>query len=187
MTYPVKGLVVTHESHLDHVPYRVIRYVLEQGKDLVPDKVLPFDLELPAWFQPVTRALVGPACGDPVVTDEDAYYAFRPTRTYKSRLTLREPVETRIVRAICVPVAQEDQVLLVLKTVYGIAQEGEQVAPMEPGDPKLPEEGKAAAEQFWSEHALCEPRGACHWCGCVYVPHQDAPGEWERCLECGGC
>jgi hypothetical protein len=186
MSYHVKGLVVTHESHLDHVPYRVIRHVLEQGKDLTSDTVLPFDCELPAWFQPVTRALVGPACGDPVVTEDEVYYAYRPGRNVKSRLILREPVETMLVRGICVPVTQEGQTLLVLKTVYGIAQKGEQVAPMEPGDTKLLKKDEPASKQFWHTHALCEPAGACGYCHCVWDPIQNTPGDWDRCSQCQG-
>jgi hypothetical protein len=182
MPYYVKGLVVTHESHLDHVPYRVIRYVLEQGKDLRPgDGVFPLDL-----YQPVTRALVGPACGDDPVEETDVYYAYRPGRNIKSRLILREPMETMLVRGICVTVVQEDQALLVLKTVYGIAKLGEETAPMEPGDTKLSEEAKPASEAFWSVHALCEPAGACGYCHCVWDPVQNTPGDWDRCSKCQG-
>ncbi len=133
------------DSHLDHsLPKAVVDHLLEKFADR--SAFFIETVTLPPELGEVPNGLYGPEAGDDPVLEQDVFYAARGERKYTSRL-IRKPV--RSTRKVTVIAGPHDGQSCVLYTAFGGPQ-----TPREPGDPELPGEKRAEAEQFWSQHAL---------------------------------
>lgn len=131
------------ESHVDHVPEEIVRFVLENFKDR--DGFFIETIALPEHLGTVPCGLHGPLMGDPPVPESEVRYQPRGARQYPSRLVNR-PV--RQVNTLTVITGPHDGRPCVLYTIFGGP-----TTPQEPADPTCKD--KAASERFWAEHALC--------------------------------
>ena len=137
-------MIITSESHVDHVSQDVLDYVLsvfDYRKEFFIEEIV-----LPDSFPPVMSALWGPLSGDPPVPEERCIYRSRGGRSILSRLVPEPPRPTRKLVVIAGPDGDEP---CVLYTVYGGP-----MAPREPDDPSLSPEERAESVEFWAEHAL---------------------------------
>jgi hypothetical protein len=141
-------------SHVDHVSAEVLAFVLRRFADRTVHFVETF--ELPAELGLVTNGLCGPICGDTPIREEEVYYASRPGRAYLSRLIDRAPRLTNVLTVIGGPGkdrATGQEYDCVLYTCFGGPFAGKEI-----NDPRLEDHERAAAEAFWAEHALAQPR-----------------------------
>lgn len=133
------------ESHVDHVPARIIDFILKRFQDRT--KFFIDTLTLPEELPELECALYGPAMGDKPVPEADVTYSTRPGRQTRSRLIDRPTRKTRICTVIAGPYSGMECVLF---TVYGGP-----AAPREPDDPGINTEAeREASSSFWKAHAL---------------------------------
>ena len=92
-------------------------------------------------------ALYGPAMGDEPITDDMVRMEKRSEDRPADRLIKAHLRCVDYVQAI--GIMDRDKDTCTLFTVYGGP-----LAPQNPEDPTLPEEGKAESVEFWSKHAL---------------------------------
>ena len=149
VTVGVRGLTVTHDSHLDHgVDGKLLAFILEKYKDA--DRFFIDTFPTPEGMRRLDCGLHGPAVGDDPVPESEVTYGVRGDRKWKSRLVPRPHMPSDVVTVIGGP---DGSGRIVLYTVYGGP-----LAPREPGDSYFEQPGKEAESEaskaFWAEHAL---------------------------------
>ena len=92
-------------------------------------------------------AVEGPAMGDVSIMEHEVTYQARSGREYVSRCIDRPALPTRKLTVVAGP--SDDGQPCVLYTAYGGA-----AAPREVADPNLTDAERAAAVEFWSQHAI---------------------------------
>lgn len=140
-------LVLHGDSHTDHVPASVLKWLLEKFKD--KDGFFIGSVELPEALPELFCGLYGPIMGDPPVVEPDVAYGCRPGRSYESRLCRMFERKTRLVTVIAGP---HSNLPCVLYTAFGGPP-----SPKEVNDPTLKPEEREASVEFWSRHALADP------------------------------
>lgn len=137
------------QSHVDHgLSSEQLRWLLDQTEGRTAFFIETFTL--PEHLGTVECGIVGPAVGEPPVSEDDVKYVVRGNRKCASRV-LREPIakpRTRMVSIIAGPTEGHEGI--VLYTAYGGP-----VAPREPGDTMIPTwDAIVESRTFWAEHAL---------------------------------
>jgi len=137
-------MLIHHADHNISFFHRAqIQEALEEEGDGFFIKVIPITNMCPPGLK---SALRGPAVGDGEI--REATMMVRGNRAGASRMTTLPPLEASEIVAIGIKKGEELQ----LFTAYGTTNSI--VAPREPWDPTLDEEGRKASEAFWAVHAL---------------------------------
>lgn len=139
----------SHADHLDAQTLNVVREIMRDGESRILVDFGPFQIHevyLPAHMPSVHCALRGPTTGEAPVTEDQCHYGTRGGRPNISRLT---DLPATLSLTVTVLVSEIENGRGTLVTAYGGP-----LAPQEPGDPYLPEDGHEGAVKFWAEHAL---------------------------------
>src|SRR5262245_61186526 len=107
-------LTIHADSHLDHVPLSLLRYVLARFSDR--NEFFRETFELPPDLHTLEDALYGTVCGEEPVRADEVTYKPRRGRAYPSRLVARPTRQTRICAVIAGP---HDGMPCVIYTVFG--------------------------------------------------------------------
>lgn len=139
------ALEITEKSHLDHgLSEDMLKMIVNKYKD--KDGFFIETFRIPGGS--FDSALYGPAAGDPPVSEDEVYYEVRGGRPGKSRMIKAPFRKTDELTVIAGPI---DDKPVVLYTAFGGP-----LAPKEPFDITLDEQGVQNSKDFWSQHALAD-------------------------------
>lgn len=142
---------ITSDSHTDHAlsPEHVTFIEFVFG---TRDAFFIETVAIPPYLPPLPCNLHGPATGGKPIQEAEVVYLRRGERPEASRMVVREPVPTRLLTVIGGPHGNEP---CILYTAYGGP-----LAPREPWDLSLDDEGREESAAFWAIHALGMAPGA---------------------------
>jgi len=143
------ALEIIEESHVDHgLSEDMIAFILDKYKDKT--EFFIETIKVPGGS--FDNALYGPSVGDGPISDEDVYYEVRNGRPGESRMIKRPFRKTDDLTVIAGPGEGKE---CVLYTAFGGP-----LAPKEPFDSSLDDNGKEESSAFWSVHALADGSSA---------------------------
>jgi len=137
-------LIIHHADHgIGYFHRAQIKEALEEEGDGFFIKVIPVGGMCPPGLK---CGLRGPAVGDGEI--KEAEMVVRGNRAGPSRMTHLPPLEASEIVAIGIKRGEELELFTAYGTTCGV------VAPREPWDPSLDEEGRKVSQAFWAVHAL---------------------------------